>query len=88
MLTEIPTIIKIQINQISPNTPTANKKVILDGNQIISTEPNSFEFTISDSSDHEAKLIIEDKQSGAKSENSIPIIINRADVIGKVIVKP
>lgn len=88
VLTEIPTIIKIQINQISPNTPTANKKVILDGNQIISTEPNSFEFTISDSSDHEAKLIIEDKQSGAKSENSIPIIINRADVIGKVIVKP
>ncbi len=88
VLTEIPTIIKIQINQISPNTPTANKKVILDGNQIISTEPNSFEFTISDSSDHEAKLIIEDKQSGAKSENSIPIIINRSDVIGKVIVKP
>lgn len=63
VLTEIPTIIKLQINQISPNTPTATKKVLLDGKQVISSDTNSFEFTIEDSKTHEAKIIVEDKSS-------------------------
>lgn len=88
ILTEIPTIIKIQINQISPNTPTATKKVLLDGKQVLSTDPNSFEFTIEDSVNHEVKIIVEDIPSGAKTEVTIPIKINRADIIGKIIVTP
>ncbi|MEI6774529.1 MAG: hypothetical protein WCL18_07265 [bacterium] len=88
VLTEIPTIIKLQVNQISPNTPTATKKVLIDGKQIISTDGKTFEFTIEDSNDHEAKLVVEDKPSGAKTEIIIPIRVNRADVIGKIIVTP
>ena len=88
ILTEIPTIIKLQVNQISPNTPTATKKVLIDGKQIISTDGKTFEFTIEDSNDHEAKLVVEDTPSGAKTEIIIPIKVNRADVIGKIIVTP
>lgn len=88
ILTEIPTIIKIQINQISPNTPTATKKIVLDGKQVLSTDPNSFEFTIENSANHEAKIIVEDVPSGAKTEITLPIKINRADIIGKLIVSP
>lgn len=88
MLTEIPTVLKINVNQISPNTPTATKKVLLDGKQVLSADPNSFEFTISDSSDHVATLVVEDTPSGAKTEINIPIKVNRADIIGKIVVTP
>jgi len=88
VLTEIPTVIKLQVNQISPNILTATKKVLLDGKAIISTDGNNFEFTIDDSDNHEAKLIIEDVPSWAKTEIIIPIKVSRADIIGKLIVTP
>lgn len=87
-MTEIPTIIKLQVNQIVPNTPTATKRVLLDGKQIISVDGNTFEFTIDDNQNHEARLIVEDIPSGAKTEIIIPIRVNRADIIGKLIVTP
>ena len=88
VLKEIPTIVQIHVNQISPNTPTATKRVLLDGKQIISTDQNIFEFTIEDNQIHEMKLIVEDIPSGAKTEIIIPIRVNRADIIGKLIVIP
>jgi hypothetical protein len=87
-LTEIPTVLKIQVNQINPNPTTVTKKVLLDGKQILSTDPNSFEFTISDSQEHEVTLVIEDIPSGAKTQITIPIKVSRADIIGKIVVKP
>lgn len=88
ILTEIPTIIKLQINQISPIISTATTKVLLDGKQIISTDGKTFEFTIDDSDDHEVKLMVEDTPSGAKTEITIPVKIDREDIIGKIIVTP
>ncbi len=88
VLTEIPTIIKFQINQISPNTATATKKVLLDGKQIIASDANTFEFTIADNKSHEAKIVVEDTPSGAKTEINIPISVDREDLIGKIIVSP
>ncbi len=88
ILTEIPTVLKIQVNQITPNTPSATKRVLIDGKQIVSADPNIFEFTIDDNQDHIATLIVEDKISGAKTELSIPISVNRADLIWKVVITP
>lgn len=88
ILTEIPTVVKMQVNQIIPNPTTATKKVLLDGKSILSTDGKSFEFTIEDSSDHEAKLLIEDAPSGAKTEINLPIKINRKDIVGKLVVTP
>lgn len=85
---EIPTVIKLQVNQIVPAITTATTKTLVDGKQIISTDGKSFEFTIDDSDDHEVQLIVEDKPSGAKTEITIPIKIDREDIIGKVIVTP
>ena len=87
-MTEIPTIIKLQINQISPVISTATTKVSVDGKQIISTDGKSFEFTIDDSNDHEVKLIVEDTPSGANTEITIPVKIDREDIIGKIIITP
>ena len=88
VLTEIPTIIKIQLNQVVPNIATAQRKLLLDGKQIIATDANIFEFTIDNSKDHEAVLVVQDTPSGAKTEIKIPIRVNRADIVGKLIVTP
>ena len=85
---EIPTVVKIQVNQISPNIPSAIKKVLLDGNQIISSDGNTFEFTIDNANAHQATLVVEDKPSGAKTEINIPIRVDRENIIGKLIVTP
>lgn len=88
MLSEIPTIIKIQINKITPNIQSATKKVLLDGKPIISSDGNTFEFTIEDSSDHKATIVVEDQPSWAKTEITIPISVDRENIIGKIIVTP
>jgi len=88
ILTEVPTVLKIQINQISPNIQTATKKVVVDGKPIISTDSKNFEFTINDSQDHQATLVVEDIPSGAKTEINIPIKVHRSDIVGKLIVTP
>lgn len=88
MLSTIPTVIKIQITQISPDSTAATKKVMLDGKQLISSEGNVFEATIQDSKNHEMLLVVEDKANGAKTEIKIPIQVNRADIIGKLLVTP
>lgn len=88
ILTEIPTVVQFKINQITPNIPTATKKVLIDGKQIISIDGTTFEFTIDDNASHQATLVVEDVPSGAKTEITIPISVNRADIIGKLIVTP
>lgn len=88
IVTELPSVIKIQLIQISPNISTASKKILLDGKQILSTDKSTFEFTIDDNQSHEATIVIEDVPSGAKTEISIPITVNRADIIGKLVVSP
>ncbi len=88
ILTEIPSVLKLQVNQIIPNPSSVTKKILLDGKSILSTDGNTFEFTIGDSQEHEAILTIEDIPSGAKTAIVIPIKINRQDIIGKLILKP
>ncbi|MEI7558453.1 MAG: hypothetical protein WCJ45_06775 [bacterium] len=88
IITEVPTIIKIQINKITPNIVSATKKVTIDGKPVISLDGNSFEFTIENAANHEAILTVEDKPTGAKNDIIIPITIKRADIIGKLIVTP
>lgn len=87
-MTEIPTVLQLQLQQISPNMSTTTKKVWIDGKQVISSDSKIFEYTIEDNKEHEAKIVIEDIPSGAKTEIIVPIQVNRADIIGKIIVTP
>lgn len=88
ILTEIPTVLQLNIQQVSPNMTTTTKKLLIDGKQVISSDGKIFEYTIEDNKNHEAKLVIEDIPNGAKTEIIVPIQVNRADIIGKIIVTP
>lgn len=88
MIKEIPTVIQLKINQITPTTSTTTTKVLLDGNSVLSTNPKLFEATIQDSKDHTITILVEDKTRGTKTEEIIPVKINRDDIVGKLIVTP
>lgn len=87
-LTQIPSIIKLQINQLSPNPTTVSKTVTIDGKKVISADGKNFEITIEDSQNHEMILLVADKPSGAETKIILPIQIDREEVVGKLIVTP
>ncbi len=88
LVKEIPTIIQIKINQISPSTSTTKTKVLMDGKNVLSTNSKLFEVTLQDSNTHTIALVVEDATRGTKTEEVIPVSIKRDDIIGKLIVTP
>lgn len=88
MVKEIPTVIQLKINQISPSTTTTTTKVLLDGKGVLSTNNKLFEVTLQDSNTHTITIVVEDKTRGTKTEETIPVTIKRDDIIGKLVVTP
>jgi len=88
MVKEIPTVIQIKINQITPATNTTTTKVLYDGKSVLSTNDKLFEVTLQDSNPHTITIDVEDATRGTKTEEVIPVSINRADIVGKLIVTP
>ncbi len=87
-LIEIPTMLQVKINQIIPNDPAATTKVLFDGVQVISTDPTLAEITVDTATDHVISIVVENKATWAKTQQDITVVVNRADIIGKIIVKP
>jgi len=57
---EIPTIVQIQIQTISPASPTATKKILFDGKPVLSSDGKTFEIKVDTSVDHQVSIVIED----------------------------
>lgn len=85
---EIPTIIQLSVSSIVPNSPTVEKKILLDGKPILSSDGKTFEIKIDTNADHQITLVVQDPARGTKSEQSLMVKVNRDDIIGKLIVKP
>lgn len=85
---EIPTIIQINIASVSPNSPTATKKVLYDGNPVISSDGKNWDITVNTSDDHIISIVVDDFTRWAKTQKDLNVKINRSDIIWKLIVKP
>jgi len=57
---EIPTIVQVQIQAISPASSTATKKVLLDSKPILSSDGKTFEMKIDTSVEHKVSIVVED----------------------------
>lgn len=88
IVTEIPTVLRLEVNQVIPSPVGLTKKVSFDGKSVLSSDGNVFDFTISDSNNHEIILLVEDSTNGAKTEVSLPVRVDREDLIGVLLVKP
>jgi hypothetical protein len=89
IISEMPTIIQLTLLSISPNTPGATKKVLLNWTPVLSSDWNkTFEFAINSSEEQTVSLVVEDPSTSAKSEKNILIGVNRDVIIGKLLVSP
>lgn len=85
---EIPTIVQIQIQTISPASPTATKKILFDGKPVLSSDGKTFEIKVDTSVDHQVSIVIEDAARWATTEKTLTIKTKKDDIVGKLIVKP
>jgi hypothetical protein len=88
IIKEIPTIIKLTINEIQPNDIQATKKVLLDGKSILSTDNKNWETKIEDSLDHVLTIVVVNPDRWTKTEKNINIKIKRDDIIWKLKITP
>ncbi len=61
---------------------------MLNNTPVISSDQKTYEILIEDNIPYNIKIVEEDKQQGKKLEETIPLKIQRADVVGKLIVRP
>ncbi|MFZ2911693.1 MAG: PKD domain-containing protein [Candidatus Absconditicoccaceae bacterium] len=85
---EIPTILKLDITKITPDTPGLTRSVLINSKPILSSDNKSFQISLDENKDYEIKIIVEDINRGVKSEKIINVKIERDDVVGKLLITP
>lgn len=88
LLKELPTILRVDLNKIIPDSLSVTKKILLDGQPILSTDSKSFEIKIQEDKTHDLKIVIEDVNRWTKTEKSLKVKIDKEDVIGRIKVTP
>lgn len=81
-LSEIPTKIKLKINEIQPRTYNAVVQVSLDGRPIVETLTDEYLFDVKDAKEHIIMLQVEDKVRGLSYTEELKVNIGLDDVIG------
>jgi hypothetical protein len=79
-ISEIPTILKIDVTNIIPSLATAKIQIFVDGSPIVSTN-NSFQITIDESKDYSVKIVVSDPNHNISTEKEFKVLVKRDDVI-------
>lgn len=88
IITEIPIILKLEVNKILPDSASITKKVLLDSKSVLSSNNNVFDFTINNSENHIITLLVENTTNETKTEIPIPVRVEREDLIGVLLIQP
>lgn len=86
-LTEIPSILKFNITDISPSSPWLKTQVLVDGSPIISTN-DTFQTTIDTNKDYIIKIIVTDPNHDIRTEKEIKVYVDKDDIVWKLLVFP
>lgn len=86
-ITEIPTILKIDITNIIPSLATAQKKVFVDWTAVVSTN-DSFQVTLDENRDYNIKIEVSDPNRDISSNKEFKLSVKRDDIIWKLLVSP
>lgn len=86
-VSEIPTILKIDITNIVPSLATSKTQVLVDGSPIISTN-NSFQITIDENKDYNITIVVSEPNRNIKTEKEFKVTVKRDDIIWKLLVSP
>ncbi|MCF7835341.1 hypothetical protein K9M48_04865 [Candidatus Gracilibacteria bacterium] len=87
-ISEIPTVLKIDITSVVPDFPGLVKKVLINSKPVLSSNSKIFEISLDENKDYEIKIVVEDVNRDVSSEEIINVKIKRDDIIGKLLVTP
>lgn len=88
IISEIPTVLKIDIVNVIPSSPWLSKKVFVDSKPVLSSDGKIFEISLDENKSYEIKILVEDINRNVSSEESFNIDIKRDDIIWKLLVSP
>jgi len=85
---EIPTVIQLKINKVLPDNAGATKKILLDGEPVLSLDENVAEITIEENKEYIITMLVEDVNRDMKTEKIFKVGVEREDIIGKLLITP
>lgn len=89
-ISKVPTTITVEVASVNPETPTTQKKLYKDWEQIASlfSNPNTFKFTITEDKSHKITLEVVDTEKQISSTYDFNIVVNRDVIIWSLSVLP
>lgn len=88
IVSELPVVLQLNINKITPDSNVLERKLVVDGKTILSSNDKKFEFTVDENKDYNLILSVEDQKRWTKSEIPLKVLVRRQDIIWKMMVKP
>lgn len=88
VVTTVPTVLSLDITNISPLTDTTKVDVSLDGRSIVGDGGKKFSLTLTSSANQSIQIKVSDTVSKAESIITIPLSIRQEAVSGKIKVFP
>ena len=88
VIRQVPTILQLQVNGISPASSTAQTRLFLDDTAILSSDGRTFEVRIDSRDTSTLRLVVEDEQRDARTEKEFSVQLNETAVVGKLLVRP
>jgi len=88
VIRQVPTILKLEVDGITPASSTAQTRLFLNDTAILSSDGRTFEVRIDSRDTSTLRLVVEDEQRDARTEKEFSVQLNETAVIGKLLVRP
>lgn len=88
IVSELPVVLQANIVKVTPDSNSLNKKLLVDWKAILSSDDRKFEFTVDEDRTYIVTILVEDPTRWTKTEIPVKVIVDRADIIGNLLVKP
>jgi len=84
IITELPTVIQLRINDIQPASSTANVSAFFNDVALLSSDGRTFEFRVNQRDDNSFTLLVEDDVRDASTEIVVPIVLDQVPIVWRL----
>ena len=81
IVTELPTVVQLRINDIQPASSTANVSAFFNDVALLSSDGRTFEFRVNQRDDNSFTLLVEDDVRDASTEIVVPIVLDQVPIV-------
>ncbi|MDR0650490.1 MAG: hypothetical protein LBG59_03660 [Candidatus Peribacteria bacterium] len=87
ILEKVPQTLQINITSVSPDSPSLQKNVFVEG-KVILNQGTLYEFPITEERSYTVQIIVTDTERELRKEIPLTFVVKRPDIIGKLIITP